>query len=355
MSHLEKFSDPNVTAKGEARARVALTHPETLWFNTGTLCNIECVNCYIDSSPTNDALVYITADEVQDYLQQLVSQDWPVREIAFTGGEPFMNPQIIEIVECSLAAGYAVLILTNAMLPIMRKRIKQGLLDLNAAYPGKLTLRISLDHFDRSNHDTERGAGAFDKTLQGMNWLRDVGIQMHVAGRTVWGDSDAASRAGYHALFENHGYDIDANDPGVTVLFPELDEAAEVPEITTACWSILDKDPNSLMCASSRMVVKRKGALRPAGCGLYAFGLCAGIRIGHQFERGGARGCAQPSALREILCARRCQLLGLGLKLCIPIQKIHPALMQMPGGEFSPKIAQLLCLWLADWLAQVQA
>ena len=157
MSHLEKFSDPNVTAKGEARARVALTHPETFWFNTGTLCNIECVNCYIDSSPTNDALVYITADEVQDYLQQLVSQDWPVREIAFTGGEPFMNPQIIEIVECSLAAGYAVLILTNAMLPIMRKRIKQGLLDLNAAYPGKLTLRISLDHFDRSNHDTERG------------------------------------------------------------------------------------------------------------------------------------------------------------------------------------------------------
>ena len=52
MSHLEKFSDPNVTAKGEARARVALTHPETLWFNTGTLCNIECVNCYIDSGPT---------------------------------------------------------------------------------------------------------------------------------------------------------------------------------------------------------------------------------------------------------------------------------------------------------------
>ena len=61
MDHLKKFSDSNVTAKGEARARVALTHPETLWFNTGTLCNIECVNCYIESSPTNDALVYITA------------------------------------------------------------------------------------------------------------------------------------------------------------------------------------------------------------------------------------------------------------------------------------------------------
>ena len=126
MANLDKFSDPNVTAKGEARARVALTHPETLWFNTGTLCNIECVNCYIDSSPTNDALVYITADEVKDYLQQLVSRNWPVREIAFTGGEPFMNPEMIDIAECSLAAGYEVLILTNAMLPMMRKRSQTG-------------------------------------------------------------------------------------------------------------------------------------------------------------------------------------------------------------------------------------
>ena len=126
MDDLKKFSDSNVTAKGEARARVALTHPETLWFNTGTLCNIECVNCYIDSSPTNDALVYITAAEVKDYLEQLVQRNWPVREIAFTGGEPFMNPEMIDIAECSLAAGYEVLILTNAMLPMMRKRVKTG-------------------------------------------------------------------------------------------------------------------------------------------------------------------------------------------------------------------------------------
>ena len=94
---LRKFSDPLVTAKGEERAEVELTHPETLWFNTGTLCNIECVNCYIESSPTNDRLVYITADEVSDYLDQLESRAWGVREIAFTGGEPFMNPDMIEM------------------------------------------------------------------------------------------------------------------------------------------------------------------------------------------------------------------------------------------------------------------
>ena len=305
MDHLKKFSDSYMTAKGEARARVALTHPETLWFNTGTLCNIECVNCYIESSPTNDALVYITVAEVKDYLEQLVQRNWPVREIAFTGGEPFMNPEMIDIAECSLAAGYEVLILTNAMLPMMRKQVKQGLIDLNTAYPGKLTLRISLDHFDRANHDTERGKGAYDKTLEGMNWLRDVSIRMHVAGRTVWGDSEAASRAGYSAVFQQNGYDIDAFNPGTTVLFPELDERAEVPEITTACWGILNKDPDSLMCASSRMVVKRKGAARPTvlACTLLAYA--------PEFELGTTlQEAEQDVALNHPHCAKFCVLGG---------------------------------------------
>ena len=187
IANKNKFSNKNITAKGEARARVALTHPETLWFNTGTLCNIECVNCYIDSSPTNDALVYITADEVSYYLKQLITRNWQVREIGFTGGEPFMNPEMIEMARRSLAAGYEVLILTNAMLPMMRKHMRYGLTELNTAYPGKLTLRISLDHFNEEQHDTERGKGAFQKTLAGMNWLSDAGIRMAVAGRTIWG------------------------------------------------------------------------------------------------------------------------------------------------------------------------
>ena len=38
----------------------------------------------------------------------------------------------------------------------------------------------------------------------------------------------------------------------------------DVPEITEACWGILGKSPDSVMCATSRMVVKRKGARAPA-------------------------------------------------------------------------------------------
>ncbi|MDD9923462.1 MAG: radical SAM protein, partial [Boseongicola sp.] len=102
----EKFSHPLLTAKGEDRASVELTNPETLWFNTGTLCNIECVNCYIESSPTNDRLVYLTANAVTAYLDQLAARNWNVREIGFTGGEPFMNPDMIEMARRSLDRRY---------------------------------------------------------------------------------------------------------------------------------------------------------------------------------------------------------------------------------------------------------
>ena len=97
-----------------------------------------------------------------------------------------------------------------------------------------------------------------------MKWLSENGFRMAVAGRTVWGDTDAESRSGYAALFDVHGFKIDAFNPGQTVLFPEMDEKIEVPEITNACWGILNKSPDSVMCASSRMVVKRKGADKPA-------------------------------------------------------------------------------------------
>ena len=122
-----KFEHPEITASGESRARVALKDPQTLWFNTGTLCNIACQNCYIESSPENDRLVYITADEVTDYLDQLETRGWGVREIGFTGGEPFMNPEMIEMAARALDRGYEVLILTNAMRPMMRPRVQDGL------------------------------------------------------------------------------------------------------------------------------------------------------------------------------------------------------------------------------------
>ena len=305
LANQGKFQDPALTANGEQRATVALSDPQTLWFNTGTLCNIECANCYILSSPTNDALVFITASEVRDYLDQLEIRNWSVREIAFTGGEPFMNPQMIEITEASLERGYEVLILTNAMLPMMRKKMREGLLRLQAAYPGKLTLRISVDHYSRDLHDAERGKGSFNKTITGMKWLAENGFTMAVAGRSVFGVSDADSRGGYAEFYTEHNFNIDAYNPAITVLFPEMDEAVEVPEITTACWSILDKSPDAVMCASSRMVVKRRGASSPTVLACTLLPYAPEFELGETLEQ-----AERDVALNHPHCAKFCVLGG---------------------------------------------
>ncbi|NND49496.1 MAG: radical SAM protein, partial [Rhizobiales bacterium] len=71
---------------------------------------------------------------------------------------------------------------------------------------------------------------------------------------------EADARAGYQRLAVERGWPVDAANQAELVLFPEMDAGAEVPEITTECWSILGVDPGAMMCASSRMVVKTRGA-----------------------------------------------------------------------------------------------
>jgi hypothetical protein len=186
-----------------------------------------------------------------------------VHEIGFTGGEPFMNPDIIAMLGDALERGFQVLLLTNAMQPMLRPHIRQGLMRLRQTHGPRLLIRVSLDHYMAKLHDTERTVGSFNKTLEGIDWLAREGFALALAGRTCWGESEGAARDGYAALIAERGWQIDAYDPAALVLFPEMDLRAEVPEITEDCWGILHKDPNEVMCASSRMVVKRKGAAAP--------------------------------------------------------------------------------------------
>ena len=267
----EKFVDPFVTADGSTRASVTLVQLETLWFNTGTLCNLACTNCYIESTPSNDRLVYISLDEVKSYLDEIESQGLATDEIGLTGGEPFMNPDIIAIMNEIMARGFKLLVLTNAMRPMAK--LKDKLLQLQIRYPGLMTIRVSVDHFRPELHEEERGAKSWQPMLDGLRWLSEQGFNLDVAGRTLWGDDEESLRRGFAELFEQHNIAVDAQDKKRLVLFPEMAAEKEVPEITTACWQILDTSPDSMMCASSRMVVKHKGDARPSvmACTLLAY------------------------------------------------------------------------------------
>jgi uncharacterized Fe-S cluster-containing radical SAM superfamily protein len=298
-----KFQDAFVTAKGEQRAHVPLRSLETLWFNTGTLCNLTCRNCYIESSPRNDRLAYLTAAEVAAYLDEIERDGLGTRLVGFTGGEPFMNPGLPAMLDDVLSRGFRAMVLTNAMKPM--HKMKPALLGLLARHGHKLTIRVSVDHYGKKLHEEERGARSWKPTIDGLKWLGDAGFDVHVAGRHFSTETDGEVRAGYARLFAELGIPIDAGDPAALVLFPEMDPTVDVPEITTACWGILKKSPDSVMCATARMVVKRKGAERPAVVA------CTLLPYDPQFELG--RTLAESSGavrLNHPHCAKFCVLGG---------------------------------------------
>lgn len=298
-----KFRDPDRTAAGARRARVGLEALRTLWFNTGTLCNLSCPDCYIESSPRNDSLVWLSLDEVRGWLDDAAARGHAVEEAGFTGGEPFMNPDMVPMIRLCLARGLRVLVLTNAMRPMMK--VSRDLLALAGAAAGRLTLRVSLDHYTAALHEIERGPRSWAPAVEGLKWLSRHGFRVAVGGRLKWGEPERTMRAGFARLFARLGVPLDANDAAALVLFPEMDAAADVPEITESCWDDLGAAPKAMMCATARMVVKRKGAHRPV------LVPCTLLPCDSRFDMGESLArAAETVPLNHPHCARFCVLGG---------------------------------------------
>ncbi len=299
----DKFRDPMRTAGGQTRASVDCGTLRTLWFNTGTLCNLTCTNCYIESSPTNDRLVYLTYAEVVAYLDEIAADNLGTEEIGFTGGEPFMNPDFIDMIKTCLERGFKVLVLTNAMRPMMK--CADRLLAIGREHGSNLVLRISLDHYTETLHNLCRGEHAWDRAMEGFDWLVENDFTLNVAGRMMWSDGEDEMRRGFARMFRERGIPIAAEDTEALMLFPEMDETLDVPEITDECWGILGVAPEAMMCSNSRMVVKRKGEDAPVVTA------CTLLPYDSEFEMGHTLAEARrPVRLNHPHCSQFCVLGG---------------------------------------------
>ncbi|MGZ8351340.1 MAG: radical SAM protein, partial [Allosphingosinicella sp.] len=242
----------------------------------------------------NDALVYLSLAEAEACLEE--AAELGTRVIGFTGGEPFMNPDMIGMMRSALVRGFELLVLTNAMRPM--RRFEAVLTEIAAEHGDRIVMRVSLDHHAAGLHEAERGAGTWDKAIDGLKWLARAGFRVAVAGRLPAGEPEA--RDGYARLLGALGIRVDH-----LVLFPTMDASADVPEITERCWDILHVAPAAMMCASSRMVVKAKGAQRPhvVACTLLPYD--ARFAMGESLA-----GAVRPVPLNHPHCARFCVLGG---------------------------------------------
>jgi MoaA/NifB/PqqE/SkfB family radical SAM enzyme len=180
----------------ESEPRVHLRALDTLWFQVaGTLCNLACTHCFISCSPTNQTHAMMRLEEVRRYLDEAVALG--VKEYYFTGGEPFLNPEMEAILAATLAVGPATVLTNGLLLDPKRCRRLRALAD---GSPHSLDLRVSLDGFDAATNDPIRGAGTFERVRGGLRNLAAAGLNPVLTVTEVC--PEAAGADGKQKLFD---------------------------------------------------------------------------------------------------------------------------------------------------------
>ncbi len=229
---------------------------DTLWFQVaGTLCNIQCAHCFISSSPTNRSHEMLSLETVKRFLAE--GEALGVKEYYFTGGEPFLNREIFEILEAALALG-PVSVLTNGLL--LRPESASRLRRLSDASEYSLDLRISIDGWDAATNDPVRGAGTFERILVGIRNLAEGGLNPVI---TVTEACEGASTAEGRTRFLEFLRSIGLTKPRLKVM-PLLRLGAESGRTRAyASWESLRGqtltrgETEALVCSSGRMVTSK--------------------------------------------------------------------------------------------------
>jgi hypothetical protein len=153
-----------------------------LWLYTNFDCNLRCDYCCVRSSP-DARRRELGAARVHGIASEAAGLG--VREFFVTGGEPFLLPDLDEIV-VACAAVAPTTVLTNAML-FRGSRLDQ----LRRMPRARVALQVSLDSPTPELHDAHRGAGSWARAMEGIRIARGEGFRVRLAA-TVATDDDAA-------------------------------------------------------------------------------------------------------------------------------------------------------------------
>lgn len=262
VHHIER-PDWLRTPNGDPRGYVQPKSLRELWFHTGTACNLACPFCLEGSKPGDKRLGFLTLDEVRPLVSEAITLG--TERFSFTGGEPFVNPEMVRILDHALDLRPC-LVLTNATAPL-KKRLPE-ILPLKSK-PHPLNLRVSLDYPDPARHDAGRGEGNFERSLETMALLHRAGFRVSVARQMSEGEDGKAVNAAYGPHLERAGLPKDLH----FTVFPDFlrpGSLPKVPHVTEKCMTAYQTEEtrDAFMCGFSKMVVKKDGKVRVYACTL---------------------------------------------------------------------------------------
>jgi AdoMet-dependent heme synthase len=235
---------------------------DTLWFQVaGTLCNLRCTHCFVSCSPTNHGLSMLSLEDVRRRLAEAIPLG--VREYYFTGGEPFLHPDLLAMLEETLRQGPAT-VLTNGVLLTPERSLRLAELAAGSRY--SLDIRVSIDGYDAETNDAIRGPGTFARIVEGIRNL--AAAEMNPVVTVTEACEGSASAAG-RAAFLDWMRAIGLTRPRLKILslFRIGAEAERLrpyaPAETLAGRTLSAAEGEALQCSSSRMVTSRGVAVCP--------------------------------------------------------------------------------------------
>jgi MoaA/NifB/PqqE/SkfB family radical SAM enzyme len=260
--HLDR-ADWLETREGDPRGYIQPRALDELWFHTGTICNLRCPFCLEGSMPGNNRLQPLTLADAQPFIQEAVALG--ARQFSFTGGEPFVIPEMVSILDYALDFNPC-LVLTNATEPLLNRL---GAVALLAKKHFPLQFRVSLDYPDPARHDAGRGHGNFHLSLKVMEQLHRFGFTVSIARQSAENEEIESVNRAYRPFLEKAGLPADTH----IVVFPELHEPGshpDVPHIAESCMTTYKtaEERDRFMCSFSKMVIKRHGQMRVYACTL---------------------------------------------------------------------------------------
>jgi MoaA/NifB/PqqE/SkfB family radical SAM enzyme len=265
--------------------------PARLWIYTNFHCNLACDYCVVASSPAARRRT-MPPSRFESLVDEALREGFT--ELYLTGGEPFVHPEIVEMIEYACDRMTTV-VLTNAMLFTGRRRSELARL---AGRPG-LTLQSSIDGANAETHDAWRGTGSWARTMDGLRYAAGLGLPLRVAMTSTPDNGGEADElrgllAGLGITGDDfavrplvqRGFAADATAAGAI----EVSDAVMVPELTIttdgAHWhpvgADVDSSPDFLvargevsLAEAKRRIVERFLVLRQADGSLPAAFACA--------------------------------------------------------------------------------
>lgn len=267
------------------------SHLGSLWIQvTGTWCNLTCTHCFNSSGPKDPWLKNLDGETVARAIRE--ADDLGVKEIYFTGGEPFLHPQMLAFLEEALVVAPTT-VLTNGTL--IRGATADALAALAAGSRYSLEIRVSIDDVDPDRNDRIRGKGAFAGAMRAVRLLTERGLLPIVTATEISMDGTPADpEQGMYARLRRVLLEHGVAKPRIKIIpvfrMGRLQPIGTPPLLTPEMLEGFDL--STLMCSETRVVAEG---------GVYACPILAGLPRA-KLSDGSLREALKPCALYHSAC-----------------------------------------------------